>query len=130
MKFSNFNFLYINKKYKKKEEAHAYCFYEMVVRDLREEVVDDMGADVVVDLVDPAVVPVHGGEPPTQVAPLLAAVPGELLLGAAVVVQVRHQVKPHHKYKVWDAVELEQLEWSEGARHGEQRCEHDAAAGG
>lgn len=103
-------------------------FNEVVVRDLGEEVVDDMGADVVVDVVDPAVVPVHCGEAPTQVAPLLAAVPGEVM--AAVVVQVGHQVKPHDKHKVWDAVHLEHLDWAEGARHGEQRGEHDAPAGG
>lgn len=41
--------------------------------DLGEEVVDDMGADVMVDLVDPAVVPVHCGQAPTQVAPFLSA---------------------------------------------------------
>ena len=79
------------------ELAAAYSFDKMVVRDLREEVVDDMGADVVVDVVDPAVVPVHRREPAAQVAPLLAAVPGEALL-VAMVVQVRHQVKPHHKH--------------------------------
>ena len=67
------------------------------MRDLREEVVDNMGTDVVVDLVDPAVVPVHRRQPAAQVAPLLAAVPGEALL-VAMVVQVRHQVKPHHKH--------------------------------
>jgi len=69
----------------------------MVVRDLREEVMDDMGADVVVDLVDPAVVSVHRRQAAAQVAPLLAAVPGEALM-VAMVVQVRHQVKPHHKH--------------------------------
>ena len=78
-------------------KAAAYSFDKMVVRDLREEVVDDMGADVVVDVVDPAVVPVHRREPAAQVAPLLATVPGEALL-VAMVVQVRHQVKPHHKH--------------------------------
>nr|CAB3490671.1 unnamed protein product [Digitaria exilis] len=51
-----------------------------------------MGADVVVDLVDPPVVPVHRGEPSTQVAPLLATVPGELVLAAMVV-----EVVPVHR---------------------------------
>jgi hypothetical protein len=41
------------------------------VWNLWEEVVDDMGADVMVDLVDPAVVPVHRCQAPTQVAPFL-----------------------------------------------------------
>jgi hypothetical protein len=68
------------------------------VRDLREEVMNDVGADVVVDVVDPAVVPVHRGEAAAQVAPLLAAVPGERKLMVPMVVQVRHQVKPHHEH--------------------------------
>jgi hypothetical protein len=130
----------------------------MVVRDLREEVMNDVGADVVVDVVDPAVVPVHRGEAAAQVAPLLAAVPGERKLMVPMVVQVRHQVKPHHEhlhihgqsqfnamqldlsgcffawlaspYQVWDAVHLEHLEWAERARHGEEGGEHDAPAGG
>lgn len=89
------------------KKAGSYSFNEVVVRDLGEEVVDDMGADVVVDVVDPAVVPVHRGESATQVAPLLAAVPGEVM--AAVVVQVGHQVKPHHKH-LRDASILVQFE--------------------
>jgi hypothetical protein len=43
----------------------------MVVWNLWEEVVDDMGADFMVDLVDPAVVSVHRCQAPTQVAPFL-----------------------------------------------------------
>ena len=41
---------------------------------LREEVVHDVGADVVVDLVEDAVVPVNGRQPPAEVAPLLHAI--------------------------------------------------------
>jgi len=74
----------------------------MVVRDLREEVVDDMGADVVVDAVDPAVVSVHRRQPAAEVAPFLAAVPGEALL-VPMVVQVSHQVKPHHRHLHYNA---------------------------
>ena len=38
---------------------------------LWEEVVHDVGADVVVDLVEDAVVSVNGRQPPAEVAPLL-----------------------------------------------------------
>ena len=41
------------------------------MRYLGEEVVDDMGANVVVDVVDPPVVPVHGRQATTEVAPFL-----------------------------------------------------------
>ena len=52
---------------------------------------DDVCANVVVDLVEDAIVTVQAGQPTTQVGPLLATVPGHLLLWvvAAVVVQVR-----------------------------------------
>ena len=43
----------------------------MVVRYLGEEVVDDMGANVMVDVVDPPIVPVHGRQATTEVAPFL-----------------------------------------------------------
>ena len=41
------------------------------MRYLGEEVVDDMGANVVVDVVDPPVVPVHGRQATTEVVPFL-----------------------------------------------------------
>ena len=44
------------------------------MRDLREEVVDDVRADVVVDLVEDAVVAVERREATTQVAPFLPSV--------------------------------------------------------
>jgi hypothetical protein len=43
------------------------------VWDLWEEVVDDMGANVMVDLVNPAIVPVYCRQAPTKVAPFLQA---------------------------------------------------------
>ena len=54
------------------------------------QVMDDVCANVVVDLVEDAIVTVQAGQPTTQVGPLLATVPGHLLLWvvAAVVVQV------------------------------------------
>jgi hypothetical protein len=67
--------------------------------DLREQMVHDVGANVVVDLVEDAVVTVQGGEASTQVGPLLTTVPGQLLAGVVgpVVVQVGHHVKPDLK---------------------------------
>ena len=45
---------------------------DVIMRDLREEVVDDVGANVVVDDVEErAVVSIYGGQTPAQVAPLL-----------------------------------------------------------
>lgn len=54
--------------------AHLGGLCEVVVGHLREEVVHDVGADVVVDLVEDAVVPVNGRQPPAEVAPLLHAI--------------------------------------------------------
>jgi hypothetical protein len=41
------------------------------VRYLGEEMVDDMGANVMVDVVDPPVIPVHGRKTATEIAPFL-----------------------------------------------------------
>lgn len=46
---------------------------EVVVGNGREEVVDDMCANIVVHLVEDAVIPVQCGEPASQVAPLLTS---------------------------------------------------------
>jgi hypothetical protein len=43
----------------------------MVVRDLREKMVDHVSPDVVVDVVEPPVVPVKCGQASTQIAPCL-----------------------------------------------------------
>ena len=48
-------------------------FLEVVVRDRGEQVVDDMCANVMVDVVEDAIVPVQGGEATSQVAPLLSS---------------------------------------------------------
>ena len=50
---------------------------------LREQVVDDVCPDVVVDLVEDAEVAVQRRQAAAQVAPLLTAVPGQLLLRVA-----------------------------------------------
>ena len=43
----------------------------MVVWDLREKMMNDMSANVMVDVVDPPIVPVHGRQATTEVAPFL-----------------------------------------------------------
>lgn len=63
---------------------------------LGEQMVHDVSANVVMDLVEDAIVTVKGGQPSTQVGPLLTTVPGQLLCGVIgpVVVQVGHDIKP------------------------------------
>jgi len=100
----------------------------VVVRYLGEEVVDDMSADVMVDVVDPPVVSVHGRQATTEVAPFLAAVPREILV--AMVVKIRHQIKPHHKHNIWNPVDLEHWYQSEHARHADEQRNHREPAGG
>lgn len=41
-------------------KANTYGFNQVVVRDLREKMVNDMGSNVVVDIVDPSVIPIKG----------------------------------------------------------------------
>ena len=53
--------------------CHLSGICEVVVRHLREQVMHNVGADVVVDLVEHAKVPVDGGQPAAQVGPLLRA---------------------------------------------------------
>jgi hypothetical protein len=69
---------------------------KVVVGDLGEQVVGHVGADVVVDLVEDAIVPVQRGQATPQVAPLAATVPGQLLsrvLRPVVVLQAKEQTR-------------------------------------
>lgn len=43
----------------------------MVMRDLREEVMNDVGSDIMVDVVNPPIIPIEGREPTPQVTPFL-----------------------------------------------------------
>ena len=54
-----------------RKPLHLCGLCEVVVGHLREQVVHYMGADVVVNLVEDAVVTVNGGQAPPEVAPLL-----------------------------------------------------------
>lgn len=59
------------------DQARAYLF-QVVVWDLREEMMNDMGANIMVNFVEDAIVTVDRAQATTQVAPLLAAVPRDL----------------------------------------------------
>ena len=59
---------------KPRTRAHLGGLREVVVGHLWEEVVDNVGANVVVDLVEDAIVPVNGRQPAAEVAPLLHAI--------------------------------------------------------
>ena len=67
---------------------------------------DNVGADVVVDLVEDAVVVVERREAPPEVGPLLTPVPGDALpVLRAVVVHVRHEVEPGDEDEVGHEVQ-------------------------
>lgn len=91
------------------------------MRNLGEQVVHDVGADVVVNLVEDAVVAVNRGQAAPQVGPLLPPVPGNLLVGVrgAMVVEVGDQIEPDDVDPVRHAVE--------GHRH--QGAEFDSHSG-
>ena len=57
-----------------RKPLHLCGLCKVVVRHLREQVVHYMGANVMVNLVEDAVVTVDGGQPPPEIAPLLAQV--------------------------------------------------------
>ncbi len=50
----------------------------MVMRNLGKQMMDHMGANVMVNLVKDAIITVNSAQATTQVAPLLATVPGDL----------------------------------------------------
>lgn len=81
--------------------------------------VNDMCPDVVVDVVDPPIVPVHCRQSSPQIAPFLATVPGQLVV-VAVMVQVGDEVQPHNKNPVRDKVEVEH---EEGSHEEGEACE-------
>lgn len=81
----------------------------MVVWDLREEMVDDMSPNVMVDVVDPPVVPVERCQATPKIGPFLSSVPWKLVI-VSVMMQVGDEVEPHDKNPVGDQVELEHLQ--------------------
>ena len=59
---------------------HGRGFLEVVVWDLDEQVVDLVGADVVDQVVGPAVVAIHRAQVSTNEIPFVVGVPGHVLI--------------------------------------------------
>jgi len=59
------------KKEKVKNMGNSYRLNEMVMRDLGEEVMDDMSSNVMMDIVDQSIVPVECRQSSTQITPFL-----------------------------------------------------------
>ena len=60
-----------------------------------------MGADIMVNVVNDAVVSVDCGQRSSEVAPFLSPVPWKLVV-VAMVVQVGHKIEPRDEHKVND----------------------------
>ncbi len=64
-----------------------------------------MGADVMVNPIDETVVPIDRRQRSLQEVPVIAAIPRNILFR---MVQIRHQIQPHHKPQVGHEVKLEE----------------------
>lgn len=62
-------------------------------------------ANVMVDVVNPSIVPINCCKSSAKITPFLSAVPGEFLL-VSVVMQVCNEIQPHDKNYIWNTVEL------------------------
>lgn len=85
------------------------CLDQMVMRNLREQMVHNVRADVVMDFVEDPVVAVDGGQPPAHVVPLLPTIPWNFLL-VAMVMKVCDEVQPHDIDDVRYEIELKRPE--------------------
>lgn len=52
-------------------EKDTHCFYQVIVWDLRKEMVDHVSSNIVMDVINPAVVTIKSGQPSPQVTPFL-----------------------------------------------------------
>lgn len=52
--------------------------FQMVMGHVEEDVVSDMGADIVVNVIDKTIVAVNSGECPFEKIPVFAAIPGNI----------------------------------------------------
>lgn len=100
---------------------------QMVVGNADEQVVSHMGADIVVDVIDQAVIAVNGGEGTFEKIPVFAAIPGDIRLG---VVQKGNQVQPDHKNDVWPQVVFYQKHPAILIGQPAQQGDHQRPAGG
>jgi hypothetical protein len=51
--------------------ADSYSLNEMVMRDLREKVMDNMSSNIMMDVVDQSIVPIKGRQSSTEITPFL-----------------------------------------------------------
>jgi hypothetical protein len=102
------------------------CFEQMVVRNRQENVVSDVGADVVVDRFKDAVVPIDGGQCTLEEIPIFAAIPGHFFIG---VVQEGHQIKPNDKAPIGNEVVGEEGAKAKLRNHNYQERNHGQTAG-
>jgi len=89
---------------------------QLIVRNLREEMVHNVRSDIMVDLVEDSIVTVNGGQAPAHVVPFLTSIPGHLFLWVrgAVVVEVGHNVEPHYEHPVGQKVEVDHGQRAQG----------------
>lgn len=52
-------------------ERDTHCFYQVIVWDLRKEMMNHMSSDIMMDVVDPSVVAIKSGQSSPQVTPFL-----------------------------------------------------------
>lgn len=75
-----------------------------------------MPANVMMDLIDPSIVPIDGGQTPMHVVPFLALLPWNIL-HVATMVQVCHNIKQHRIKTVRKHVKLENRQGAYNHHH-------------
>lgn len=95
-------------------------FGEVIVRNLREQMVHHVCSNIVLNLVENSIITINGGKTTAHVAPLLATVPGDLLLrvGRSVVMEVGTNIEPHDKDPVRKEVEVHHSQGAESKGAG------------
>jgi hypothetical protein len=92
-----------------KDRLHSFSgLAEVVVRDLREEMMHYVGSNVVMNFIENTEITVDGGESSTHVGPFRPTIPWYLLfrVRGAVMMEVRHGIEPHDKHPVRKDIEL------------------------
>jgi hypothetical protein len=56
---------------KNREVRNTYRFYEIVVRDLREQMMDNMCPNIMMDIIEPSIISVNCGQTTSHVIPFL-----------------------------------------------------------
>src|ERR671932_1152745 len=95
----------------------------MVVGHVEEEVVSNMGAYVVVNVIDKPIVAVNGRKCPFEKIPVFAAIPGNIRFR---VVQKGNQVKPDDKNHIGAEIIFQQKQPAELIRQQAQKADHQS----